>query len=180
VGQEQKKPRPGTILSGRNARRIGAAGLLGLLGFAAIAAYAVYSTVPGRIQVAPVSLVVHSAGALPAEVRALETATAPLLFDRDTRSAHIAYAEQRIDASLERPTEIRAIKVYGAAPYELTVAALQNGSWTPIPGLTKLSRPTVRKTSATPIPPVFSPNSRGIIRSTKQNQQKSGKNPSVN
>ena len=73
VGQNYKKPRQGTLVSGRNARRIGAAGVLGLFGLAAIAAYAVYSTVPGRIQVAPVSLVVHSAATLPAEVRALET-----------------------------------------------------------------------------------------------------------
>ena len=126
------------VLSRSNARRIGAVALVALAGSAAYAAYAVYSTVPGRIQIAPVSLVVHSAATLPAEVRALEAATAPLLFDRDTRSAHVAYADQRIDASLERPTEIRAIKVYGAAPYELSVAALQGGSWTPIPGLTKL------------------------------------------
>ena len=126
------------LVSPHRARRIGAAALVALAGSAAVAAYAVFSSVPGRIQVAPVSVVVHSAATLPAEVRALEAGTAPLLFDRDTRTAHVAFADQHIDATLDRPTEIRAIKVYGPAPYELTVSALQDGAWTPIPGLSGL------------------------------------------
>ncbi|MDT3706352.1 MAG: SpvB/TcaC N-terminal domain-containing protein, partial [Thiobacillus sp.] len=125
------------VLSSRNARRIGAVALVVLAGSAAVA-YAVFSSVPGRIQVAPVSIVVHSATALPAEVQALEAGTVPLLFDRDTRTVHVAFADQHIDATLDRPTEIRAIKVYGPAPYELTVSARQGGAWTPIPGLSRL------------------------------------------
>ena len=123
------------LLSSRTTRRIGALVLLGLLGFAAFTAYAMYNSLPGRIRVAPVSLVVHSASSLPPEVQTLETQTAPLLFDRDTRTAHVAYADQSIDAQLDQATEIRAIKLYGAAPYELTVLARQGSTWTAIPGL---------------------------------------------
>jgi hypothetical protein len=62
------------VLSRGNARRIGAVALVAFAGSAAVAAYAVYSTLPGRIQIAPVSLVVHSAATLPAEVRAVPSA----------------------------------------------------------------------------------------------------------
>src|SRR5574340_1818247 len=120
------------VRSSRNARRIGAAALAALAGFAAVAAYAVFSSAPGRIQVAPVSVVVHSAATLPAEVQALEAGTAPLLFDRDTRTAHVAFADQRIDATLDRPTEIRAIKIYGPAPHELTGSAQRGGACTTV------------------------------------------------
>ena len=138
INESKALTRPGKNLSSRTTRRIGAVVLLSLLGFAAIAAYAMFNSLPGRIRVAPVSIVVHSASSLPPEVQALEAQTAPLLFDRDTRSAHVAYADQRIDAKLDKATEIRAIKLYGAAPYELTVLAQQGSAWTAIPGLTKL------------------------------------------
>ncbi len=112
--------------------------VLGLLGLTVAVASAVYISLPGKIRVAPVSITVNSSSSLPPEVQALEAQSAPLLFDRDTTTAHVAFAAQTIDTTLDRQTEIRAIKVFGASPYELTVYAQQSGSWTSIPGLTKL------------------------------------------
>ncbi|HEY6095561.1 MAG TPA: SpvB/TcaC N-terminal domain-containing protein, partial [Gallionellaceae bacterium] len=132
----QNLAQPRRYFSARMLRRLAAASLLGLAG---AAAYAVYISLPGKVRVAPISITVHSAGSLPAEVQALEAQTAPLLFDRDTTTVHVAYADQTIDANLDRPTEIRAVKVYGAAPYQLTVYAQQGGGWNPIPGLSNIN-----------------------------------------
>jgi RHS repeat-associated protein len=128
----------GKSLVNSNAKLIGAIALTSAFGFLAVTAYAMFASLPGSIRVAPLSLAVHSSSTLPAEVQALEAQTAPLLFDRDTGTAHVAYADQTLDAQLERPTEIQSIKVFGAAPYELTVQAQQGGAWNTISGLNKL------------------------------------------
>ncbi|MDH5206382.1 MAG: hypothetical protein OEW36_12040, partial [Hylemonella sp.] len=80
----------------------------------------------------------HSASSLPPEVQALEAQSAALLFDRDTRSEHVAYAEQSIELQLERSSDIQSLKVYGAAPYELSVQAKVADAWSPVAGLDKL------------------------------------------
>jgi RHS repeat-associated protein len=104
---------------------------LGILG----AAYAAFIGLPGLVRIAPVSIVVHSSNTLPPEVQALEAQTAPNLFDRDTTNGYVAYADDSIDLALDQPREIHAIKVYGPAPYNLTVQALDGGAWTTISGL---------------------------------------------
>lgn len=114
------------------------AGLVGAIGLLAAGAYAMLFSPPGSIRVAPVSVSVNSSSALPPEVRALEAETAPLLFDRDTTTEHIAYAEQSLELKLEKSTEIKAVKVFGPAPYELSVQAKQGGAWSTISGLGKL------------------------------------------
>ena len=78
-----------------------------------------------------------SAG-LPKEVQSLETQTISLLFDRNTQTQYTAYADSSITAELEKATEIRAIKLHGAAPYTLNVRAYAAGGWTPVAGLQKL------------------------------------------
>jgi RHS repeat-associated protein len=125
-------------LTSRIPKRIAAVGIVATLGFLAIAAYAMFVSLPGHIKVAPVSIVVHSASSLPAEVQALEAQTAALLFDRDTATAHLAYADQSIDIQLERQTEIKSINIYGPSPYELTVKAQQGSTWNTIAGLDKI------------------------------------------
>ncbi|MFA6902444.1 MAG: SpvB/TcaC N-terminal domain-containing protein [Gallionellaceae bacterium] len=125
-------------LTSRIPKRIAAVGIVASLGFLAIAAYAMFVSLPGHIKVAPVSIVVHSSSSLPAEVQALEAQTAVTLFDRDTTTAHFAYADQSIDAQFEKQTEIKSVKIYGPSPYELTVQAQQGNSWSTIAGLDKI------------------------------------------
>jgi hypothetical protein len=74
----------GERLANRNTWRIGAAGEAGVLGLLAVAAYVMFVSLPDRVRVAPVSIVVHSSTSLPAEVQTLEAQTAPLLFGHDT------------------------------------------------------------------------------------------------
>src|SRR3989338_2006924 len=130
--------RPVKCLPNRTAWRVASAGAISILGLLAAAAYAMYVTLPGNIRVAPVPPAVNSSNPLPAEAKALEAQTAPFLFDRDTTTAHVAYADQSIDAQLERATEIRSIKVFGPAPYELAVQAQQSNAWNIIAGLDKI------------------------------------------
>lgn len=132
---EQIELAPATRKGKYFAFRIGVVSVLALL---AAAAYATFVTAPGNIRVAPVSIAVHSSSTLPAEAQALEAQTAPFLFDRDTTTVHVAYADQSVDAQLEGPAEIRSIKVFGPAPYDLTVQAQQGNAWNTIAGLDKI------------------------------------------
>ena len=98
-------------------------------------AYAAFNALPGPVRVAPISITVHSSSSLPPEVQTLEAQTAPSLFDRDTSNGYVAYADESIDLGLDQAREIHAIKVYGPAPYLLTVQAQHGGGWTTIGGL---------------------------------------------
>ncbi len=74
-------------------------GLAGALGAAAGVVLAVYAavvptgqTLPLGSKATPFSLTVFSSSSLPPEVQAQEASTAPLLFDRDTTTQHVAFA----------------------------------------------------------------------------------------
>src|SRR5580765_687495 len=96
-------------------------------------------TLPGGSKTTPLSLTVFSSASLPPEVQAQEAASAPLLFDRDTNTSHAAFAESSVQASFESAREVRAIRVFGAAPYLLTVKADAGGSFQTIAGLEALN-----------------------------------------
>lgn len=127
--------RPGKHLAWR-------VGIISVLGLLAVAAYAMFVVLPGSIRVAPVTVTVNSSGTLPAEAKALEAQTAPYLFDRDTTTAHIAYADQSVDAQLERSTEIGSIKVYGPAPLSSPSRRSRATPGTPSPASASSSSPT--------------------------------------
>ena len=90
-------------------------------------------TLPVGSKTIPRSLTVFSSASLPAEVQALEASTAPYLFDRDVLTPHVVYAASRVEATLDGVQEIRAIKVFGPAPYLLTVKAESGGAYQTIP-----------------------------------------------
>jgi RHS repeat-associated protein len=87
----------------------------------------------------PLGVLVESAASLPAEVQALEQQTAGHVFDRDTSTEHTIYDASQITAELEAATEVSDIKVFGAAPYTLSVQAEVNGGWQPVSGLQNLN-----------------------------------------
>lgn len=113
---------------------------------AVLAALAIYAAVTptGEIllvgsKASPFTLTVHSSSSLPPEVQAQESASAPNLFDRDISTQHVAFADSQVEAVFEAPQEVSAVKVYGAAPYLLTVKADSGGSYQTIPGLENLN-----------------------------------------
>ena len=87
----------------------------------------------------PLGVLVGSAASLPAEVRALEQQTAAHVFDRDTTTEHTVFDASQITAQLEAATEVHDIKVFGAAPYTLSVQAEVNGGWQAVSGLQNLN-----------------------------------------
>lgn len=87
----------------------------------------------------PLDVLVESAASLPAEVRALEQQTAAHVFDRDTTTEHTVFDASQITAQLEAATEVSDIKVFGAAPYTLSVQAEINGGWQAVNGLQNLN-----------------------------------------
>src|SRR5262245_2688995 len=96
-----------------------------------------------NVKVTPQSIQNQSAPTLPPEVQTLEGQTAPAAFDRDTTSEHTAYADgDHLMAILDAPTEIRAIKFYGAAPYSISVDYDLNGEWQALPGLQNVNLAT--------------------------------------
>src|SRR6266704_3007540 len=128
------------------ARRGAWTGLAGALGAAAGVVLAVYAavvptgqTLPLGSKATPFSLTVFSSSSLPPEVQAQEASTAPLLFDRDTTTQHVAFAVSSVQATFESSQPVSAIKVFGAAPYLLTVQADSGGSFQTIAGLENLN-----------------------------------------
>src|SRR6266571_396274 len=122
---------------------IALAGALGVVAGVVLAVYAAVvptgQTLPVGSKVTPFSLTVFSSASLPPEVQAQEAASAPLLFDRDTTTQHVAFAESSVQAVFESAQEVRAIKVFGAAPYLLSVKADAGGSFQTIAGLENLN-----------------------------------------
>ena len=117
------------------------AGALAAAGLALVYAAVVPTgqALPSGSKASPFSLTVFSWSGLPPEVQAQEAASAPLLFDRDTNTQHAAFAESQVQATFEVVQEVRAIKVFGAAPYVLTVKADAGGSFQNIAGLVDLN-----------------------------------------
>ena len=120
---------------------IGAAGA-----FAAAVIVAVYAavvptgqTLPAGSKATPFALTVFSSPSLPPEVQAQEAASAPLLFDRDTTTQHVAFAVSSVQAAFESPQSVSAIKIFGPAPYLLSVKADVGGSFQSIAGLENLN-----------------------------------------
>jgi len=97
------------------------------------------STLPAGSKATPFSLTVFSSSSLPPEVQAQEAASARLLFDRDTTSEHVAFAESSVQATFQSAQDVRAIKVFGASPYLLTVKADVGGAFQVIAGLENLN-----------------------------------------
>ena len=114
-----------------------------LVAGAAFLAYAAMvstgDTLPVGSKPTPLTLTVFSFTSLPPEVQALEASTAPLLFDRDTVTQHVAYDVSEVEATFEAVQPVSAIKVYGAAPYLLTVKAESAGALVPVAGLENLN-----------------------------------------
>ncbi|MGF2734656.1 SpvB/TcaC N-terminal domain-containing protein [Marinobacter sp. DUT-1] len=77
----------------------------------------------------------QSAAALPPEIQAVESATLEQAFDRDTATEYTAYDDQSFDITLEGERDVTAIRVFGAAPYTLTVQEKANTGWRDIQGL---------------------------------------------
>src|SRR3989442_50143 len=110
---------------------------LGALGaFAAAGLVLVYAavvptgqTLPAGSKATPFALTVFSSPSLPPEVQAQEAATAPLLFDRDTTTQHVAFDVSSVQAAFESPQSVSAIKIFGPAPYLLSVKADAGGSF---------------------------------------------------
>jgi RHS repeat-associated protein len=126
------------------ARRGAGIAVLGALAAAGVALL-VYASVlptgqslPLGSKASPFSLTVFSSSSLPPEVQAQEAATAPYLFDRDTTTQHVAYAVSSVQTTFESSQQVSAIKVFGAAPYLLSVQADAGGSFQPIAGLQNL------------------------------------------
>ncbi len=119
-------------------------------------ARAAFVTVPGATRLSPIAISMQSSPVLPPEVQALEAQTVSLVLDRDTRNEFAAYDQGTIEFKLEGSTEVRALKVFGAAPYTLTVKALQNGTWNTVPGLDRIRLTTLPEawnnfTATTPV-----------------------------
>ncbi len=132
-----------SLLRARRGTWVALAGALGAAAGLVLVVYAAVvptgQTFPVGTKVTPFSLTVFSSASLPPEVQAQEASTAPLLFDRDTTTQHVAFAESSVQAVFESAQEVRAIKVYGAAPYLLSVKADAGGSFQTIAGLENLN-----------------------------------------
>src|SRR5207249_8083226 len=114
--------------------------------FAAAVIVAVYAavvptgqTLPAGSKATPFALTVFSSPSLPPEVQAQEAASAPLLFDRDTTTQHVAFDVSSVQAAFESPQSVSAIKIFGPAPYLLSVKADAGGSFQSIAGLENLN-----------------------------------------
>jgi RHS repeat-associated protein len=95
-----------------------------------------------NVKLTPITIQNQSSPSLPPEVQTLESQTAPEAFDRDTTSEHTAYDGGHLIAILDAPTEIRTIKVFGPAPYTMSVDADASGTWSPMAGLQNVNLTT--------------------------------------
>ncbi|MDH5654259.1 MAG: discoidin domain-containing protein, partial [Gammaproteobacteria bacterium] len=90
------------------------------------------------VKLTPLSLGSTPDSSLPAEVQQLESQTVPHLFDRNTTTEYTAYGNSQVTVTLENSQAIQAIKIFGAAPYVLSVEMKKGSYWEGINGLTKL------------------------------------------
>ncbi len=98
------------------------------------------------LRLSPAITLVEPSASLPPEVQSLETQTAPLAFDRSTTSVYTAFDASRVTTQLDSATEIRSLKIFGAAPYTLSVEASINGAYQPVAGLQSLDLSTRTET----------------------------------
>ena len=87
-------------------------------------------TIQTTQRLTPVSLSVSSDTSLPKDVQALEAASATYLFDRDTTTEHAVFGLGSVTATLNAPTNLTTLALYGDAPYRITVDAWIGGGWT--------------------------------------------------
>ena len=110
------------------------------VGFSAISIYAVNAafTRTDSIRLSPVQVTVTPETGLPADVKDLEVQSLGLGFDRDTSTEYVAYGQSQLEVTLDKVSEIHTLKVFGAAPYDISVKALVNGQWQDVDGLIDL------------------------------------------
>src|SRR5574341_1501326 len=104
-------------------------------GAAVFAAFAVSGslTSPEVVKLNPASLSEESSGAW------VEDASAWSVLDRDTATAYAPAAFTRLLVTLPADTDIKTLKIYGAAAFDLKVYEGTSGSWKLIPGLDNIS-----------------------------------------
>ncbi|TMH38176.1 MAG: hypothetical protein E6H59_11525, partial [Betaproteobacteria bacterium] len=131
----------GWLRAKRGAWLVGALGAFAAAGLVLVYAAVVPTgqTLPAGSKATPFALTVFSSPSLPPEVQAQEAATAPLLFDRDTTTQHVAFDVSSVQAAFESSQSVSAIKIFGPAPYLLTVKADAGGSFQSIAGLENLN-----------------------------------------
>jgi len=113
--------------------------IAGLMLVAVNAAFTEFDT----YKTTPVSLSVTSSPSLPDAVKAQEAQTVALLFDRDTTTEFTAFDTAEVDTTFATLREVRAIRLYGAAPYTMSVAAYDGSSWSDVSGLQNLDLTTL-------------------------------------
>jgi len=87
------------------------------------------------VRTSPSALEVHSSPNLPVDVLAMESATLSQLFDRDTQTEYTAFEAQSVDVNLPEERKVTALRVFGAAPYQLSVQEKTTNGWRDIQGL---------------------------------------------
>lgn len=90
------------------------------------------------LRLSPQSFSLSPDSSLPQDVQLLEQRSSLLGFDRDTSTEYTAFGNSQITLQLHQETEVSHIKVYGAAPYEISVQAWVSGSWHNVEGLQSL------------------------------------------
>jgi RHS repeat-associated protein len=116
-------------------RQIGAV----LLGMGLVALASANPLGPDSIKLSPATITVDPSSSVPPEVQALETQTGPNALDRSTLTEHTVYGSSRVIAQLNTATEVRDIRIFGAAPYAISVQAEVNGAFQPVAGLQNLN-----------------------------------------
>ena len=91
------------------------------------------------LRLTPLVVTVTPASNLPAQVQALESQTVGQAFDRDTTTFYTAYGVDQIQVTFEGSESIQRLRVYGPAPYQLTVSTSDaDGNLTPLTSWTNL------------------------------------------
>jgi hypothetical protein len=83
----------------------------------------------------PETVTVRSDGKLHRLVRQVEARNAPKAFDRDTGSSYTAFGPSTMTVTFAEAKNVTGLRVYGKAPYQLTVQAVEGGSTQVVAGL---------------------------------------------
>lgn len=86
----------------------------------------------------PARLGIISAATLPLKTQAREVATSRFLFDHDTDTEHVVFDRSLVETRFKTAHTVHRIRVFGPAPYTLSVSAGLAGSWQPVDGLRNL------------------------------------------
>ncbi|MBN2753625.1 MAG: hypothetical protein JXR81_02030, partial [Candidatus Goldbacteria bacterium] len=114
--------------------------LSGVIIFLALSAtvFAVFSAWRQKdvLRLSPAEISVTTDSGLSAELKTLETKSVSFAFDRDTTTQYTAYGASVITAAFENEQNLNFIKVFGAAPYTMTVAVEKgNNNWVDVSDL---------------------------------------------